>query len=58
MSLLLGGEVARSSGFGRDVDASRAAAVLDTVRHMLGIPLVEHLDDASRDVVTAAEPGR
>ena len=37
MSLLLGGDIARSSGFGADVDEQRAAAVLETVRHLLGV---------------------
>ena len=41
MSLLIGGSVGRSSAFGSDVDAVRAAAVLETVRHMLGIPVTE-----------------
>jgi hypothetical protein len=41
MTLLTGGTIASSSGFGDDVDVGRAAAVLDTVRHMLGIPLVD-----------------
>lgn len=39
MSLLLGGSIGRVSGFGADVDPERAAAVLDTVRHMLGLPI-------------------
>jgi hypothetical protein len=41
MSLLLGGEVGRSSGFGPGVDAERAAAVLGTVRQLLGMPLLD-----------------
>ncbi|WP_173400701.1 DUF5682 family protein [Ilumatobacter nonamiensis] len=41
MSLLMGGAVASTSGFGPDVDPARAAAALETVRHMLGIPLTE-----------------
>jgi hypothetical protein len=39
MSLLLGGSIGRASGFGADVDPERAAAVLDTVRHMLGLAI-------------------
>ena len=41
MMLLLGRSVERSTGFGDDVDPARAAAVLVTVRHMLGLPQVE-----------------
>jgi hypothetical protein len=37
MTLLLGRVPQRIVGFGADVDADRAAAVLQTVRHMLGI---------------------
>ncbi|MFN3255038.1 MAG: DUF5682 family protein [Ilumatobacter sp.] len=36
MSLLTGRLVTRPVGFGDDVDAARAAAVLETVRHLLG----------------------
>jgi hypothetical protein len=39
MSLLLGGSIGRVSGFGADVDSERAGAVLDTVRHMLGLAI-------------------
>ena len=38
MSLLSGGIVVRTDGFGADVDPERAAAVLRTVRSMLGLP--------------------
>ena len=58
MALLLGGEIARSSGFGGDVDAERAAAVLDTVRHLLGVPLVDQDDDTLTIVGAGAEPVR
>ena len=37
MQLLTDGAVERRSGFGADVDPDRAAAVLATVRHMLGL---------------------
>ena len=39
MSLLLGGRLGRAAGFGTDVDVDRATAVLETVRHLLGIPI-------------------
>ncbi len=58
MALLLGGEIARSSGFGGDVDAQRAAAVLDTVRHLLGVPLVDQDDEAPMIVGAREEPVR
>ena len=48
MSLLLGGEIATTSGFGADVDSERAAAVLDTVRHLLGVPLVDAAPEPMR----------
>ena len=51
MTLLLGGAIEQASGFGPDVDAARAAAALDTVRQMLGIPLSER--DSERDEVPA-----
>lgn len=41
MSLLTGGRVGRVAGFGVEVDAERAQAALETVRHMLGIPVTE-----------------
>lgn len=53
MTLLIGGSVRRSSGFGVDVDAERAAAVLVTVRHLLGIPLS---GDEGSTAETAAMP--
>jgi hypothetical protein len=37
MMLLMGVGVERTNGFGADVDPERAAAVLTTVRHMLGV---------------------
>ena len=37
MQLVMGVGVERSDGFGADVDPLRAAAVLTTVRHMLGV---------------------
>ena len=37
MMLLSGGTVSRATGFGADVDPERAAAVVETVRHMLGV---------------------
>jgi hypothetical protein len=37
MSLLTGHPIDRVTGFGDDVDADRAAAVLVTVRHLLGV---------------------
>jgi len=58
MSLLLGGEIGRVSGFGRDVDAVRAAAVLETVRHLLGVPLVDVEDGADHSRVEWAEAER
>lgn len=39
MSLVMGAGVAPLGGFGDDVDPVRAAAVLDTVRHLLGLPV-------------------
>jgi len=51
MTLLIGGAIEPASGFGPDVDADRAAAVLGTVRQMLGIPLAERV--AERDGVPA-----
>jgi len=38
MSLLVGRSLDRSARFGADVDPERAAAVLETVRHLLGVP--------------------
>jgi len=58
MSLLLGGEISRVSGFGRDVDAVRAAAVLETVRHLLGVPLVDVEHGARHAEVEWAEAER
>lgn len=52
MTLLIGGSVRRASGFGLGVDAERAAAVLLTVRHLLGIPL-PGTDPLDADAVTA-----
>lgn len=49
MSLLVGNAIGRSSGFGADVDPRRAAAVLDTVRHLLGVPLTGGIDDSEID---------
>jgi hypothetical protein len=37
MAVLMGLGVERSGGFGDDVDPERAAAVMATVRHMLGL---------------------
>jgi len=37
MAVLMGLGVERGGGFGDDVDPIRAAAVLTTVRHMLGL---------------------
>jgi Family of unknown function (DUF5682) len=52
MTLLIGGGVRRATGFGADVDPSRAAAVLATVRAMLG------LADVELDSVAGPERGR
>lgn len=38
MRVVMGADTIRTSGFGDDVDADRAAAVLVTVRAMLGLP--------------------
>jgi hypothetical protein len=52
MTLLTGGAVRRATGFGADVDPSRATAVLATVRAMLG------LADSELDSVPELEHGR
>jgi hypothetical protein len=41
MRVAMGAATIRSSGFGDDVDAARAAAVLVTVREMLGLPQID-----------------
>jgi hypothetical protein len=41
MTVLTGRPVERSSGFGVGIDADRAAAVLVTVRRLLGVPVRE-----------------
>jgi len=46
MSLLTGRAMERSRPFGDDVDEERAAAALETVRHLLGIPVVDELQSA------------
>jgi hypothetical protein len=57
MSLLLGGSIGRVSGFGADVDADRAAAVLDTVRHMLGLAITtEPVAADSRELSSVLHP--
>ncbi|WP_420450838.1 DUF5682 family protein [Ilumatobacter sp.] len=47
MGLSTGGPLRRATGFGADVDDARASAVLDTVRQLLGIPLVDAVEPAS-----------
>lgn len=57
MSLLFGRQVGRVAGFGVDVDPERARAALETVRHLLGIPLVdpnEHVGDPAHHVLGEA----
>jgi len=39
MTLLVAGRAVRTDMFGVDVDPSRAAAALVTVRHLLGLPI-------------------
>ncbi|MFT6390858.1 MAG: hypothetical protein ACJA14_000365 [Ilumatobacter sp.] len=57
MSLLLGGSIGRVSGFGADVDADRAAAALDTVRHMLGLAITtEPVAADSRELSSVLHP--
>ena len=58
MTLLLGGRVGRVAGFGVDVDADRARAVLETVRHMLGIPLVDAVADGPDQLPSARDEVR
>ncbi len=54
MTLLVAGRPVRPVGFGPDVDPQRAAAVLVTVRHLLGIQL--HDDRGHDDQDSAADP--
>jgi hypothetical protein len=54
MTLLLGGPIDRPVGFGPEVDPQRASDVLRTVRHMLGLALVDaDPDQQSRGAVEA-----
>ncbi len=55
MALVIGQPVKRSGGFGTDVDPDRAAAVLQTVRHLLGVPLTD-ADRSEAAVVDYIEP--
>jgi Family of unknown function (DUF5682) len=60
MSLLVGRSIDRTSGFGPDVDPQRAADVLITVRHLLGVPLVDDGHDrldAGHGVVAGVQFG-
>lgn len=53
MSLLMGRSVDRVTGFGDDVDPDRAASVLVTVRHLLG---VAQRDDDTIALVSTVSP--
>jgi Family of unknown function (DUF5682) len=55
MALLMGRPVERATGFGDDVDPDRAAAVLVTVRHLLGV--AQHDDEQSAPHRASAASG-